>query len=370
MRQPFWIVNISLLVLVLAVTAFIYFAQQEIPERKNIEPAPYRRTAKTETATFNVSKIYEYDLFDTFQKELESTEFPEQVGPLPDAPMPMAVRVPEEPKPQFIEPLPITLKGIVVILTDDTKNRAIIMDNRTNKELSYKVGDMIEDAQLVRIFSNKIILMRANGQQEVLYLREKDAKLDPTYTNINNWQEIITPTGPNTYTINASEFVTRMQSLGQFIDTLEIITAYRQGESIGVRATNISPGTLGQALGISKDDVIIKINDIAVSQTQNRLAIYNQILGLKTDDVIRVSLLRNNQEIVLQYTLQAVQQPRRQEIGAPVIPDDGLTQAQRKVLESKHTFAPTLGEIRNKEKANILEKGNRPTRNVLSNLNE
>ena len=53
------------------------------------------------------------------------------------------------------------------------------IDIRNMKLLPDKTGDVIEDAQLMRIFSNKVVLVRSNGQQEVLYLREKDAKTDP-----------------------------------------------------------------------------------------------------------------------------------------------------------------------------------------------
>lgn len=349
---------------------FIYFGRPAIPERQEIEPAPYRTPTKMESAKFNISKIYEYDLFDTYQKELIPTQGPEYVAALPEAPAPMAIRIPEEPKPQFIEPLPITLKGIVVVLTDDTKNRAIIMDNRTNKESSYKVGSMIEDAQLIRIFSNKVIFMRSNGQQEVLYLREKDAKLDPTYANIDNWEGIITQTGPGVMTINTSEFVNRIQSLGQFIDTLELTTAYKQGEAAGCRVNNTGPGSLAQALGLTKEDLIIKINDLPVGPTQNRSIIYKQITELKTNDTIRVTLIRNGQEITMQYVLQEVRQARKQEIGQRKPIADEITQAQKKQLEQTHSFAPTLHEIRNREKTNMLENGKRPIQNILSNQNE
>ena len=370
MRQPFWIINSSLLLLALIAAGFIYLGRPSIPELQDIEPRPYRAPRKVESATVNIAKIYEYDLFDTYQKELIPTQAPDYVIPLPESPIPMAARIPEEPKPQFIEPLPITLKGIVIVLNDDSKNRAVIMDNRTNKELSYRVGDAVEDAQLIRIFSNKVILMRSNGQQEVLYLRERDAKLDPTYAAIDNWQEIITQTNSNTFVINSAEFVNRIKSLAQFIDTLEITTAYKQGESIGIKVTNIGPGTLGLTLGLTKEDIILKVNDMPLAQTQNRLAIYNHIIGLKTNDTIHVTLVRNNREIVLNYLLQEVQQPRKQEIGLRKLPADEITAEQKKQLEAKHSFAPTLQEIRSREKANMLQKVHRPTQNVLSNLNE
>ena len=57
------------------------------------------------------------------------------------------------------------------------------------------------------------------------------------------------------------------------------------------------------------------MNDTSVGQTQNRLAIYKQIIELKTNDTIRVTLVRNGQEITLHYVLQEVRQARKQEIG-------------------------------------------------------
>lgn len=367
MRQPFWVINSFLLLLALLIAGFIYFGRPTIPDRYDIEPAPARSSARMESAKFNISKIYEDDLFGTYQKELIPTESPETIATMPEAPLPIPIRVPEEPKPQFIDPLPITLKGIIVVLSDDSKNRAIIMDNRTNKEASYRVGDFIEDAQLIKIFSNKIILLRANGQQEVLYLREKDAKQDPTYAAANNWEGIISQTGPYNFTINTQEFINRIQSLGQFIDTLELTTAYREGQSAGVRITNTGPGTLGNALGLGKEDLITKVNNTAVGPTQNRLEIYKEIIASKTNDVIRVTLTRGNQEIALNYLLQEVQRTRPQEIGIKKQSPDELNEAQKKQLEQKHSFAPSLQEIRDREKMNMLQKGRRPTQNVLSN---
>lgn len=369
MRQSFWIVNSALLLLGLLTFGLIYFSRPSIPERKRIEPASYRAPSKTESATFNISNIYQNDLFDTYQPELAPIESTDRISAFPEPPAPMPVRVPEEPRPQFIEPLPISLKGIIIDRANDERNRAIIMDNRLNKETSYRIGDMIEDAQLIRIFSNKIILMRSNGQQEVLYLRERDAKLDPSYANTGGWEGVITRSGTNIYQINTPEFVSRIQSLGQFIDTLELITAYKQGESIGARITNAGPGSLGQALGLTSEDIITYVNGTSIALTQNRLAIYKQITELKTNATIHVTLIRNGQEITLNYELEEVRHNKPQEIGEQKSPEQ-IEQEQKKVLEQKRSFAPTLQEIRGRERANMLEKGKRPTHNALSNLNE
>ena len=132
----------------------------------------------------NISKIYEHDLFDTYEKEAFVSTKPDYVIALPNPPAPRAVHIPTDPKPHFLEPLAIVLKGIIFVHDDDSKNRIIIADANTKHETLYKVGDMVEDAQLIKIFNKKAIFLRSNGQQEVLYLRAKDAQLDPTYMQL------------------------------------------------------------------------------------------------------------------------------------------------------------------------------------------
>ncbi len=52
-----------------------------------------------------------------------------------------------------------------------------------------------------------------------------------------------------------------------------------------------------------------------MAETNNRLAIFKEITELKTNDTITVTLLRNNQEITLNYVLQEVRTARKQEVG-------------------------------------------------------
>jgi len=367
MRHPFWILNSSLLLVSLMAVGFIYFSRQEAPARQTLEPEKRVKPVKMETSKINISKIYEDDLFGTYQ-EMMAPQTADQVSPLPEPPSPLGVRIPEEAKPQFLEPLPITLRGII-IWSDDSKNRVTIADNRTNVEGSYRVGDRIEDAQLIRIFNNKVIFMRSNGQQEVLYLRERDAKLDPSFANIEGWDGVIQMTGLRSYTINAAELINRISSLGQLIDMVDVTTVYRQGESIGSRIG--MSNAFVSALGLAKEDVITTINDIPATDTNNRMKIYNQISSLKTNDVIRVTLTRGGNEMTLTYTLQEIKQPHKKELSKPPQPSpERITKEQIEQLEKKHTFAPTVNELRQREKANMLEKGKRPTQNVLSNLNE
>jgi len=115
MKQPLWILNSALFALVLLVLVFIYFSRVPIEERENIEPDLSRVSVSKEVSKINIEKIYEYDLFDTYKEEYEPIEEPELVKPIPAPPRPSVVKIPPKEKPKFLDPLKITLKGIIVI---------------------------------------------------------------------------------------------------------------------------------------------------------------------------------------------------------------------------------------------------------------
>ncbi len=361
MKHPFWIVNSALFFLVLFALIFIYFSQVYIPEREDIEPAIHT-IKKEQIVPVNINKIYENDLFGTYEKEFPIPKEPEYTVPIPEPPTPQKVEIPELPKPQFLDPLNITLKGIFTLSNDSAKNRAVIMDNKTNKESTYKVGDTIEDAQLIRIFGNKIIFLRANGQQEVLYLREQDAKTDAAYAVIEDWDDVARSTGTNTYVVSPTAFINRVQNLAQLIDMLRLTTAYKQGQSIGSRIGQIEAKSFGTQVGLQPGDIIISINGISGDKTENRLKIYKDIVATPYDGTIKIVLLRDKEEQTLELTLhdfthEELQKEKKTDIQELKKLEE---KDKAKILKQKYEFAPTVQEIRKREKQNMLEKGRAP----------
>jgi len=308
--------------------------------------------------TINISKIYEHDLFDTYQKEEPVSAFA-TIPSIPTPPEPLVASAPKAPEPQFVDPLDITLKGIVVISTQESKNRAIIQDNKTSTEKTYKIGDFIYDAQLIRIFSNKVILLRSNGQQEVIYLREQDAKLDPVYSTIGGWEHVAQEVEQGKYTVIRQEFVTRVKNLAHFIDLLDVTTAYKDGLSIGCRIGKIDTASLAHYLGLKSSDIVVAINGTPTASTPDRVKIYKAIIGLPDASQIVVSLIRNGKEITLDYTIESKKNEKKE----PFVTQKSAEEQEKKdqeTLAQKHTFAPTIDEIRKKEKELMLQKGKTP----------
>lgn len=368
MRHPLWILNSILFIICLGVLLFVIFSRQAVPEGISLQPnAAAVKPLEEKSLEINIDKIYQYDLFDTYKSATRSQPKEGELSPLPAPPVPLPITIPEEPKPTFLEPLAITLKGIVFFYNDDSKNRAIVASTKTKRESTFKVGDMIEDAQLIRIFNNKVMFLRPNGQQEVLYLRKKDAEFDPEYSLMIGWKNVSQQISEHTFAINAQVFVQRVASLAHLIDLLDLTTVYKQGESFGLRVGSVTENSLAPELGLQTGDIILSINDIPTTTTKNRVAIYKKIMSMQTKDTVTVHLLRNGSDITINYVVEhakIVHPPLEKEVVKPA-----PTSAPA-VIEKRQTFAPTLQEIRARERNNMLNKGRIPSKHLTSHFAE
>ncbi len=361
MRHPIWIINSTLLVLILFALVFVLFTTVSLPEREDIEPSQYSAVKKEKKLQININQIYMADLFGTYQTTLAKGEGITE-RPFPQPPEPQATEIPDLPQPQFLEPLDISLKGIFVVSTNNAKNRTIIANNNTKKETSYKVGDTIGDAQLIRIFSNKVILLRSNGQQEVLFLREQDAKMDMGYAMIDEWNLVVKAMSGTSFLVDPIAFANHISDLGQFIEMLHLITAYKQGQSIGARIGTLNEKSIGAALGLQAGDIVTEIDGIPARTMQERLRIYQSVLSKKNDDIIKVTLLRNKQQLSFEYILKelypesAVKETPENQFHLQEIEQ----KEKMKILKKKYEFAPTIEDIRKRERELMLEKGQAP----------
>lgn len=361
-NHPIWIINSSLLALVLCASLFVPLSRVRMPRTVPIEPEIAPRTKKKQEFDINIKKIYENDLFGTYRKETPVYQEPVYQLELPPAPPAQVPIVPKKPEPAFVEPLDITLKGIIIVADNDEKNRIVIADNKTGRERTFKVGESIDDAQLIRIFNNKIILLRANGQQEVVYLRQQDATKDPAYAMLNGWRDVIQPTGPQTFTINTTLFAQRVQTLAQFIDFLNLSTAYKNGSSVGCRIGEIKNESLGFSLGFQTGDIITKINGIDATTTEERLRIYRDILELGASAPIVVEFTRRGVPGSYTYTLMEEEESEAAEALKTITSPEAIQKRKEDILKQKHRFAPSLNELRAHEREQILNY-RKPTQN-------
>lgn len=304
MRQPLWILNSGLLVLFIVGQLLLFFLQKAIPVRIKMNPSSVEAVQQDQVASIDISTIYKNDLFNTYVSPTPTVDkLDDTVAPIPTMPQAINVSIPVEKAPTFFAPLEVTLKGVIFVADDPSSSLAIIQDKKSKEEQNYQVGDLIEDAQILKVLSNRVIVIRSNGQQETLYLREEDAKQE-FETEVSYFpKNVVEKQTTNQYRINLDEFSKRVQSLGEFINLLDLTTVYHHGKSVGCRVGKISKDSLGSMLGFDYDDIIVSVEHIDATDLHNRIAIYDAVMAKKPGDVISVSIKRGGSNLDIQYAL-------------------------------------------------------------------
>lgn len=299
MRPPFWAINLSLLLLLIGAILFSVYANIKTPAFKQVKKST-ESSDVNENANLDTKIIYQNDLFETTPSVQEVSVPKETVVKLPIPPRKINPQMPLIAEFKFMEPLPITLTGIIYY-NDYSKDRAIIFDNRSKNEKIYKTEDEFEDAQIINILNDKVILLRSNGQQEIVYLTQeyKETKLAA-----KDWKKIVEPISENSYLINKSEFIKEMPTLSDLIFKFNIKSAVENKKPIGLKIGNIDSGSLALALGIRPGDVILSINDMPIDSTASRMDAYNNIVNNSRIEKVNINLIRNNKKLNLVYEVK------------------------------------------------------------------
>lgn len=358
MQQPFWKLNLGLLLVVSSLLAVMFFYKVHLQR-----PVPIITEKATEQdfikkPEIDLTKIYRNDLFNTRISEKTPSEKRTEAQPIPPPPQPIKVPPPPVELPKFLDPLPITLTGIFM-LNDEAKNRAIIVNNKTKEEKTYKIGDEIEDAQIIAIFPEKVLLVRSNGQQEMIYLRQDTANAEARKITQKDWSRVVKKIQANEFLIDRQEFANEMETLSNFVDTFNLATAYKQGKSIGVKIGKFESLSLASVLGFIPGDIVISINKLPLKTTDERLHVYKEITKLDNNAAITVEYLRNQQTLNIVITMGNII-PQYTSITKTEIKKTVAQQEQEDkerqitLLKQREKFAPTLRDIQRQEKQNII----------------
>ena len=311
MKQQLWILDSSLLAIFLVVLFVSQMLKQEPPvfRQKRIiaiqEAVEKKKSAKSK---LNWDIIYKSDLFGTFIHKETVPVKKELVAPIP-APKPADTALPPEPKKQeFVEPLKITVKGIIVSADED---RSVAMvEDEAKKEKLYHLGEKIKDGQIIKVERNRLVVLRGNGQQEVFFLRKDDAKLQEDTPD--KWKYIIKKGEDEVYELDPQHFVEEVESLGSFIERASIIgTAYSGGKPVGIRIGELEKDNVGQMLNLKKGDIITSINDISPIDVKDRLKIYDAVTNAKIGDNIKVVVKRDGNDETLTYRFAKISKAKK-----------------------------------------------------------
>lgn len=375
MRQPLWLIN-ALLICIIVISELIFLlVQTSIPRRVSLEPGTLPVQEKKVAVDVAIKNIYEAnDLFGTYVSEVPVLAKGVAHFEMPPIPMPPAMiplEIPVEKPPVFVAPLAATLKGVIYLHDDSEKSIAIIQSKDSKKEHNYSVGEMIQGAQILKIFPNRVIVVRSNGQQETLYLRTQDIESDFAQDLEKGLDSFVVHEKDTKLYIPLDAFLKQVSSLGQFIDMLDIRTVYQKGKSVGCRIGQAAKDSLGGKLGFLKDDLVKKIDTIDVVDLQSRIDIYDHICQKKIGDEISVQVERNGRLVSMVFVLTNQEQGSAnldtkalKSQAAKDAAEFNIEENKKKILEQRVKLAPTAHQIQMDEQKKLIEARKK---NMLSN---
>lgn len=365
MKHSFWLVNSLLLVLLGCTLIFMFFSQQRVNYAFSLEPQMPTVQQPYAASTVQTRLIYENDLFNTYHKTFAAPAQPNYVdSSLPQPPSAVTPEKPAAEQKKFLPSLKVKLRGIVA-LDDQSLNRVIIADEQTQEQKSYKVGDIVEDGLLIKIFPNKAVFLRSNGQQEILYLDEHDIEEDPLISQQKKyWVNIIQHIKDNEYILDHEALIKSVQNVSTFFDLLNVTTLYDNGITKGLKMGIVTSHSLGNYLGFESQDLITECLGISLTSLANQTQCYKLLGTKKFGDSITITVERNNKSLKLSYTLRDLKDPfdtslQNKKVKSKAmeqIHEEELKKERIKLLKKKYKFAPTAQDLRIQQKLISVKK--------------
>ena len=375
MRQPIWAINSSLFFVFLLGQGMFFMLETTLPRRVSLEPGSVKVQESSTAVAVDIKTICdESDLFGTFVSKVVMPKQPDMLIPqIPEVPTLIPLSVPVEPQKIVIPPLPVSLKGVIYLYDQPSKSVAIVQFQDSKEEINYRVGQLIHDAQILKICPDSIVVVRSNGQQETLYLSETDLSMDTRLESAKNLTELVIQNKQGIYQVPVEKFIGYVKNLGNFIDLLDLTTVYQKGKSFGCRVGKAQKDSLGSKLGLTGDDVITQIDGLPVTDIASRVLIFDHIVEKKIGDAIIVQIERHGSPVSLHYVLikgagdRPVAQVKSSLSDTPkgkdVVESSKLTderkiydieEQRQKMFEKKIKMAPTAYQIEMEERRKMF----------------
>lgn len=210
------------------------------------------------------------------------------------------------------EPLPsLSLIGIIVS-QNASSSVAVLKNEQTGKIKILHIGESINDFILSQVFDNRIILKKGEKTYQIFLgrgsliramqplperpevlsfpeIEEKQAEGQPATDNLIKKE------------FNRVEVERRLQvELPLIMQEARFVPYIANGRVSGFRITNLPRSSIISEVGIRKNDIIKKINDVELNNMESLFGLYERF---KDDNRFEVSIERSGRLIRILYIL-------------------------------------------------------------------
>jgi general secretion pathway protein C len=297
MKKAFPLINLLLIFLIAnsSVSIFYEYIEAKLQNNKSLIISRYSEHTAEQKNLYPLSFYADVTLRDLFKTNIVSPEPAKKI----ERPL-------HELKPTKLN---LELKGTITGTGADPL--AVISKKGSSEQMTYAVGDTIDQAVIKAIMKGKVILL-VNGREEILFMKE--SKKGPASFST---QPSIVPELSNRKSVDITDgFVEQValtwddvNGLKEMIEDLRkevrIRPYFFKGEMNGFRITNIKKDSvLYKKLGLKNGDIISAVNDKTIQSIDDVAGLYKEFNLMGGELNSNVTIQRMGKSGELHYSIQ------------------------------------------------------------------
>jgi general secretion pathway protein C len=176
---------------------------------------------------------------------------------------------------------------------------AVIEDASGKGQFLVRVGDAIQDAVVVMILKEKIVL-QVGGREELLEMDQwtsgPSSPVPPgsqPSAQIDDRQQVIS--------IKRSQIDDALKDINNLMKQVRIIPNFNQGKPDGLMISGIPQDSFFSQIGLRSGDILSGVDGKAIESVDDALKLYT---GMKSASRLKVQLKRGGKEEVIDYAIE------------------------------------------------------------------
>jgi general secretion pathway protein C len=175
---------------------------------------------------------------------------------------------------------------------------AIIEEKGKNKQLLYKVGNVVAGAKVVKITRNAVTFLVGDKER---VLKMADTNQAPLLPPRPSGLPAVGSQSAAPMVVTRSEVDASLKDMGTMLSQAQIRPYYADGVPDGFMITNIKPGSIYEKIGLTEGDIVQGTNDRRLVTADDMTALYN---SMKAGSSLTLKVKRGGQQQNLQYVFQ------------------------------------------------------------------
>ncbi|MEW6002267.1 MAG: type II secretion system protein N [Nitrospirota bacterium] len=180
------------------------------------------------------------------------------------------------------------------------KNYAIFM-NKDGQQEVFRVGDSVFNLGILKKVEKERVFISVNGKDTEIPFADiatiKEVKVTETTSSPGFAKRI----GGGTYVIDQRMVQKALERPNEIMTDARLLPNFVEGRQEGFTLKEVKPGGIYQNLGLQNGDILLRINEYAISNPEAALQAFTALKGM---DRVQLDIIRSGTKMTMTYQIR------------------------------------------------------------------